>query len=235
MISIEKNRKVIPIDEIKGIDYMFSRQMKFDVKNVPEKFRKIFDQTRRDSYGTLTLEGIFESFEIDEVNEDHIKLRGGEILESTMLARAFNQSSELVFYVVSVSGYESLDEAEENMVAKLFLDGWGTAVVECGASCLKRKMAEELERKGIYSTFSFSPGQHNVSMELQKVIFRLLKPAEIGVTLNDHFLMHPKKSVSGIFGIGYNKGEEGLRPCDFCDLRETCSSAYAGDAIESNF
>lgn len=235
MMRIEKNRKVIPIDEIKGIDYMFGRQIRFDVKNVPEKFRKIFDQTRRDSYRTLTLEGIFQSFEIDKINEDHIKLRGGEILESTMLTRVFSQSSELVFYVVSVSGYESLDEAEENMVAKLFLDGWGTAVVECGSSCLKKKLAEELEKEGIYSTFSFSPGQHNVSMELQKVIFGLLKPEEIGVTLNDHFLMHPKKSVSGIFGIGYNKSEEGIQPCDFCALSKTCSSAYTGDSIESNY
>jgi hypothetical protein len=47
-------------------------------------------------------------------------------------------------------------------------------------------------------------------------------------------MMHPKKSVSGIFGISPNKDEEGLQPCDFCDLRKTCKSAYSVDLIENN-
>jgi cobalamin-dependent methionine synthase I len=59
----------------------------------------------------------------------------------------------------------------------------------------------ELEDKGIYSTHSFSPGQNNIPMDMQTQIFQVLKPEEIGVTLNDKFMMHPKKSVSGIFGM----------------------------------
>ena len=220
--------RTIPLDNIKGIEDMFGRQVKLDVKNIPGKFKYFFEKTRKDSFDRLTVKGIFKSYEIEEITGDQIRLQNGEVLESGIMARAFRQSSELVFYVVSVSGYEALDDAEDNMVAKLFLDSWGTAVAECGSLYLKKNIEQEMEKQGIYSTFSFCPGQHNVSMELQKVVFRLLKPEEIGVTLNDHYLMNPKKSVSGIFGIGSVKDETGMRPCDFCDLRETCPSAYAG-------
>lgn len=234
MGAVARNIKTAPVEGIKGIDTLFSRQMRFDANDVPKRYKEVFDKTRRDSFETLTLHGIFESREIEEVGEDFILLRSGGTLESVMLARAFRRSSELVLYVVSVSGYEALDEAEENMAAKLFLDSWGTAVVESGSTHFKRSIVKELEKQGLHATFSFSPGQHNISMELQKPIFDLLAPVEIGVTINEYFLMHPKKSVSGIFGIGPNEDEEKLRPCDFCDRRTTCSSAYTDDVIEGD-
>ena len=228
---VKKNIVELPIGEIKGVDNMFGRQMKFDVGNVPARYRKVFDKTRKDIFDTMKVSAIVDSFEIDAVTEDSVRLRNGVVLESSMLARVFRRSSELVFYVVSAAGYEALDEAEENMAAKLFLDSWGTAVIECASEQFKKNIAKELEKQGIYATFAFSPGQHNVSMELQKVIFDLLAPGEIGVTLNEFYLMHPKKSVSGIFGIGPDPDEEKLRPCDFCDLRENCSSAYTDEII----
>jgi hypothetical protein len=41
------------------------------------------------------------------------------------------------------------------------------------------------------------------------------------VTLNDSFLMIPRKSISMVLGIGSIPFTAG-RPCDFCGLRETC-------------
>lgn len=231
---VKKEIIELNIGEIKGIDRMFGRQMKFDAGNVPERYRKVYDKTRKDIFDTMKISAVVASYEIETVTDDSVRLKNGAVLESTMLARAFRRSTELVFYVVGAAGYEDLDEAEENMAAKLFLDAWGTAVIDCASEQLKRNISKELEKQGIYSTFAFNPGQHNVSMEIQKVIFGLLAPEEIGVTLNEHYLMHPKKSVSGIFGIGPDRDEERLRPCDFCELRENCSSAYSGDVIEED-
>ena len=233
MGTIEKRISRIPVAEVKGIDTMFGRQMKLDMKNIPLKYKAVFDETRNDAFQTMEINCIFESYEIDRLEGDRILLKGGTALESSMLAKAFRRSKELAFYVVSTVGYEALDEAVENMAIKLFLDSWGTAFVECSSIHLKKSLAEDLKKHGIYTTFAFSPGQHNVSMELQKVIFALLQPEAIGVTLNEHFLMHPKKSVSGIFGIGPEKDDDGMKPCDFCDLRDTCSSAYAGNVVEN--
>lgn len=233
MSVIEKKIIDIPFVQCNEIDASFRRQMKLDTENIPSKFSSFFEKTQRDSFAQLTMRGIYESHDISEISDDQVKLKNGVVLESDMLARAFHRSSALVFYVIGASGYEALDEAEENMVSKLFLDSWGTAIVSYGSLALKRLVRKELYEHSLHSTFSFSPGQHNVPMDVQQVIFHLLQPEQIGVTLNNHFLMHPKKSVSGIFGIGAVKDEEGLRPCDFCSLRDNCASAYGEDEWEA--
>ena len=50
----------------------------------------------------------------------------------------------------------------------------------------------------------FSPGYGDLSLELQRDIFRLLDcQRQIGVTLGDSLLMSPSKSVTAIIGVTY--------------------------------
>ena len=55
---------------------------------------------------------------------------------------------------------------------------------------------------------------------MQTPIFESLIPDEIGVSLNDKYMMHPKKSISGILGIKLQKDDR-IRPCDICERRDT--------------
>lgn len=51
----------------------------------------------------------------------------------------------------------------------------------------------------------FSPGYGDLSLNIQKDIFRILNcPKNIGVYLNDSLLMSPSKSVTAFAGIGGN-------------------------------
>lgn len=234
MPTVSKTVLNIPIDTLSGIDTMFGRKMKMDTTNVPKKFRQVFDETRRAAFTQLNVTGICESYEIDHFTDHQIWLKNGNVLDSNMYAKIFQGAKELVFCVVSVSGYEALDDAEDNMLAKLFLDSWGSSIAGSGYSWLYKFIAKTLEDQGIYCTPSFSPGQHEVPMKTQRVIFDELRPEDIGVTLNDHFLMQPKKSISGVFGIGTEKNDENLRPCDFCGLRKTCPSAYSDDCYSAD-
>lgn len=227
MGTVLRTKKDIPLDALKGIDIMFGREMKFDVDNVPKKFKPMFDITRSASFSLLKLRGIYESFEIRSITDKQIQLETGEVLESEMYARVFAKSSELVFYAVSVEGYDELENGEQDMLGKVFLDSWGTAIVESGYAWVRKYVRENLKKQGVYSTTSFSPGQHGVPMEIQNVIFSKLLPEEIGITLNSHFLMQPQKSVSGVFGIGKEENDNNLRPCDFCERNKTCPNAYA--------
>jgi hypothetical protein len=113
------------------------------------------------------------------------------------------------------------------MLNKLFLDAWGTAFVECGSTWIKNNIANDLEAKGLYLTNSFSPGQNNIPMEIQEIVFQLLSPEEIHVTLSDKFMMHPKKSISSILGIQYCKDVYNICACDLCVRKDTCPNAYS--------
>lgn len=217
----------IPVGETNGIDELFGRMMKMDMENIPAKFRKAFDETRDIAYRQFTMKALFESFEIEEKNEETILLKNGTLLKSELLADIFRRSHALGFIVVTLNGYDEIDAAEEHMLRKLFLDNWGTAFIERADKWIMQSIAKDLEQKGLYVTHSFSPGQNGIPIEMQTLIFQELNPAAIGVTLSEKFMMHPKKTVSGIFGIQTEKDEKSVRPCDLCERRDTCPTAYA--------
>ncbi|HYE69725.1 MAG TPA: hypothetical protein VEA58_14000 [Anaerovoracaceae bacterium] len=226
MSTVKRQIIEIPIHELNGMDRMFGSMLNLDLENLPTKYKSAFDQTRELSFQHFTMKGVYESFEVDKIDRDTIRLKNGTALESKLMAEIFRHSFELVFLVVSVAGYDELDAAEDNMFQKLFLDNWGTAFIECGNRWAEHTIAKELEEKKIFCTHSFSPGQNDIPIEMQAQIFQALNPEEIGVTLSKKYMMHPKKSVSGIFGIQTEEPENRIRPCDLCEKRATCPNAY---------
>lgn len=226
MTRIPKTIVEIPIESLKGIEERFGREMKMDPNQVPLKFKSYYEKTKQDSFEKLTVKAIYESFPVDQFFEEQIRLQNAHTLDSRMYVKMFQGAREIALYVVSVTGYEQLDQSEESMMGKLFLDSWGTSIVESASRWIHESIAEQVKRTGNYVTPSFSPGQHDVPMNVQTVIFQCLSPEQIGTTLNSHFLMQPKKSVSGAFGIGGRECDHQMRPCDFCSLRKTCPGSY---------
>lgn len=82
----------------------------------------------------------------------------------------------------------------------LMLQAIGTQQIEalCDAFC------REIEKEsGAPLRPRFSPGYGDLPLETQGEIFAFLAPEKrIGLTLTDHFLMSPSKSVTAIVGLG---------------------------------
>jgi cobalamin-dependent methionine synthase I len=71
--------------------------------------------------------------------------------------------------------------------------------------CVKR---EEYQKQGYTITRRFSPGYGDWPLRGQKEIMELLQcHKNIGVTLNESFLMTPTKSITAVFGIKESKQE----------------------------
>lgn len=84
----------------------------------------------------------------------------------------------------------------------LALQAVGTERVErlCDTFCDHMRM--EYDNEGLWIRPRFSPGYGDLSLELQKDIFKALDcPRRIGLTLNDSMLMSPTKSVTAIVGL----------------------------------
>lgn len=225
---VEKKIIQIPLDGLENVEPIFFKQIQMDEKKARKKFGTFFDETKERIYADLKSEGILDSFKIDRIEGDKVYLEGGEYIPSKMMARVFEKSEEIVICAVTMHGYDQLEaSAGDEFMREFFYDGWGTALAESAFAWLKKQVKDELLEREIYSTCSWSPGQHNVDIGLQRLVFRMIQPEEIGIKLNDSCMMWPKKSISGFFGIGREKNIEAIRACDFCEHRETCPSAYA--------
>lgn len=229
MTNLERQVIDVPVEEVKGIEQLFGQMLKMDIDNIPTKYQKAFEHTKNISKDKFSMKAVFASYELEDMSDEIIQLKNGTKLTSKIMAEMFRNSFELVFYIVTLYGYEGVDEAEENMFYKLLLDHWGTAYVECADSYVTKVIAKKMEEDEIYATFSFSPGQSDIPLEMQTQVFELLKPADIGVSLNDRYMMHPKKTVSGIFGLKRQKDENRIRPCDICERRDTCPNVHNAD------
>ena len=65
----------------------------------------------------------------------------------------------------------------------------------------------------------YSPGYCGWDISGQKKLFQHLNPVEIGITLNDSFLMSPLKSVSGVLIFGDKEihlFESSFTFCNYC-------------------
>ena len=85
----------------------------------------------------------------------------------------------------------------------LMLQAVGTERVEalCDAFC--HDLACRVQVEGRTTRPRFSPGYGDLSLQLQRDVLGVLQAStRIGLTLSDHFLMSPSKSVTAIVGIG---------------------------------
>ncbi len=227
MSTLSREIMKVQIQDIQGIEELVCRIMNFDLENASSKLREVYEKTKDMAYNNFTMNALCESHEIDRIENGIIRLKNGEILKSKLLADMFLRSTELSFLVITLYSYDEVDAKENDMLMSMFLDSWGTAFIECGESWVLKKIAKRLKKQNLYTTHAFNPGQGEIPMEMQIPIFKILKPIDIEVSLNAHYMMHPKKSISGIFGIQTVKDENSISPCDICNRRETCPNAYA--------
>lgn len=216
----------IPLGELKNLDEMFFRQVQMKSERVLKKFANQYDVTRRNIFSQISAKGIYTILSIDNIENENIYLENGFIIKNKMLSNIFKTSERIVFCAITIYGYEEIENKVEDNLEMLFYDAWGTAVAECGHVWLKNHIRNNVKTEKNYFTNSWSPGQHNIDIELQRTLFKVLKPETIGITLNDSCMMDPKKSISSFMGISKSEDVEQIRACDFCSHRETCPSAY---------
>jgi hypothetical protein len=86
------------------------------------------------------------------------------------------------------------------------LDSVASEGTEMTAEAIERFYREYLTANGRlcegHATLRFSPGYCGWDISGQRKLFDSLKPEEIGVTLNESYLMEPIKSISGIIIAG---------------------------------
>ncbi len=89
----------------------------------------------------------------------------------------------------------------------LILDAIGSEATEQVARHADTELAKIARKMGLWPSKRFSPGYRNWDLSEQSFLFKVLPAEKIGITLNDSFMMTPRKSVS--FGMNFYR-DKGL-------------------------
>jgi hypothetical protein len=90
--------------------------------------------------------------------------------------------------------------AENNFALGYVLDAIASEAAERAADSLQTLISQKIHNRAKSDIVSlrYSPGYCGWHISGQKILFERLKPEEIGITLNNSFLMQPLKSISGV-------------------------------------
>ena len=129
--------------------------------------------------------------------------------------------------VLAVTVGEDIEKAsaahfqEGHYVQGLLLDAAATAAVEHLADQVDQLIQKEAARFGQKTVWRFSPGYGDWPITQQQDFCHLIQTEKIGLTVTDHSMLFPRKSVSAIIGLSSCARKPAPNKCQTCSLR-TC-------------
>jgi len=164
--------------------------------------------------------------DIDMVQGPLVVIEGSIIFQSEVIARLLEQCEKVAVFTLTIGSH--LEEmvsrlAEDGLIVQAtVLDAIGSGVAEAVADFVQDRVAEAARAQGLIISQRFSPGYCDWDISQQRVVFRAMGGDCAGIRLTEGCLMLPRKSVSGIIGIGFPDGNIGnYNPCKTCN-RDGC-------------
>ncbi|RKZ29471.1 hypothetical protein DRQ36_08535 [bacterium] len=137
------------------------------------------------------------------------ELEGKFDLPGESITRLLKDSEKATVFAGTIGG-EITDEVD-NRISEgrddeaLFLDAVGSEAAEELARLMHRWAHHRAKRTGMTVTGRFSPGYGDFVLETQREIIEYLGAEEIGISVNNRFMLTPRKSVTGIIGWNSKK------------------------------
>jgi len=147
----------------------------------------------------------------------------GVVFRSGVLRHNLESAQKVFPYIITIGAeLEKRASSLGDLLKQYYLEEIANFVLGQGADWLTKRLQD---RWGFPLLSNMSPGSlEDWPITEQRQLFSLFGDTEktIGVRLTDHFLMLPRKSISGILF----PSEEGFTACQLCP-RETCPSRRA--------
>ncbi len=127
-------------------------------------------------------------------------------IQSSQVVHLLRNSEKAVLFMAT------LGETIENRIQQLLgikditrsmiLDAIASETADAVADHLHRNIIKQTASKAGYKiTARFSPGYGDWLIGVQAELLQICGGERIGISLNDSYLMHPRKSVSAVFGL----------------------------------
>jgi hypothetical protein len=177
-----------------------------------------------DSYGIIEPMVLCTEKRIDAARDGSLMLKSDISLDSSNLTRSLRKCKRIAVFLATIGrGMERKVNSlinDRRMADAYIYDSIGSVAVEETVEKFQTAVECDAHENKERTTLRFSPGYCDWNVREQRKIFTLLDSDSINVKLTAGCLMTPRKSVSGVFGIGSVEelGERHANPCRSCDL-----------------
>lgn len=163
------------------------------------------DRTINEAFMICELKARYGFFEAKN-NDGKSIVIGTETFESESFCDLVKSCDKIALFAVTIGNklmekrQVFLDSSE--IFNAVIYDAVGSEIAEEGAEymhCFLGKIAAS--KGGSIMKRRFSPGYSDMSLEMQKKIFKLINPEAIGIQLSPSCLMIPEKSVTAFVGV----------------------------------
>ncbi|MBN2483065.1 MAG: hypothetical protein JXD21_02525 [Candidatus Omnitrophica bacterium] len=178
----------------KGTTTLTSRQKADIEKNIDE------------ASGYITLKGAGCRLAIERKEEHKVVLSGAIEFNSQAISRFLHDSQEVLF-MGATAGADIINKikeqaAHDNVTAAVVFDALASEMVDEALSWIMEFFDYQVRRENKQLTPGrYSAGYNDFSLDNQKIMCETLQMSELGVKLNDHYILIPEKSVTAIAGI----------------------------------
>jgi hypothetical protein len=157
---------------------------------------------------------------VESVHGSWVVLRDGVTFQSDVLAQLLTQAEKVAVFVLTIGSHLE-DKANQMardglMLQATVLDAIGSQLTGRLAELVEDEIDDLARARGFNISRRFSPGYCDWDVSQQKMVFKVLKGSCAGIELTDSSLMVPRKSLSGVIGIGYGDVAR-YNPCPACD------------------
>jgi hypothetical protein len=161
---------------------------------------------------------------IESVDTDKIVIEGNVVFKSRVLAKLLAKCEEIAVFGLTIGSYleDMVSHLTKNglMLQATVLDAVGSGAAEQLAVWISEEVSRDAGDRGLVASRRFSPGYCDWDVSQQREIFNLLDDTA-GISLSDSYQMTPRKSITGIIGIGYAaNGIHEYNPCGACQRRD---------------
>jgi hypothetical protein len=162
--------------------------------------------TIHDASISCQLCGVYLRVDIAHKTDNSIHLLDRIHWESRNLTK-FLANSDEVFLLAVTAGHEIMAlreqyQQEGKNFQAVIVDALGSEMVEAGIDWLNDYLRKSLKREFKTTTkWRYSPGYGDFALSCQQDLAVLLQLEQLGIRLNDHFLLIPEKTVTAVVGI----------------------------------
>lgn len=170
--------------------------------------------------------------------DNGVKIDGTNlILEGNDIREHLKSSKKIVLMAVTLgSSIEQKTRLYEriNLTKALILDACATTAVEDVCDQIEAYVKEKALEEDLGITFRYSPGYGDLPLDVQKSFVNTLKADKtIGLTVSEHNLLMPRKSVTAIIGLIPKDIKVEKKGCEGCSNYENCSFRREGKSCGS--